>query len=176
MKLVPQRFLPPPLPITHTANGIEWAKDDKDATYLSSYQNMALRSTLTTDRIKKKHPKGVAYDFSCPVLSQDVIKQRICQHCGLYLSSLKAKSLRITSCRIDKNNHDEIEKPRVRPTRVAARRQRELLCVMEFQEMELAAMDEVDFDDLDNGANFETDLGTPIIDTDDISPTWIDED
>ena len=67
---------------------------------------MALRSTLTTDRIKKKYPKGVPYDFSCPVLSQDVIKQRICQHCGLYLSSLKAKSLHITSCRIDKNNHD----------------------------------------------------------------------
>ena len=176
LKLVPQRFLPPPLPITHTANGIEWAKDDKDATYLSLYQNMVLRSTLTTDRIKKKYPKGVPYDFSCPVLSQDVIKQRICQHFGLYLSSLKAKSLHITSCRIDKNNHDEIEKPRVRPTRVAARRQRELLCVMEFQEMEWAAMDEVEFDDLDNVANFETDLGTPIINTDDISPIWIDED
>ena len=58
----------------------------------------------------------------------------------------------------------------------AARRQREVLCVMEFQEMEWAAMDEVDFVDLDNVANFETDLGTPIIDTDDISPIWIDED
>ena len=47
---------------------------------------------------------------------------------------------------------------------------------MEFQEMEWAAMDEVHFDDLDNVANFETDLGTPIIDTDDISSIWIDED
>ena len=124
---------------------------------------------MTTERIKKKYPKGVPYDFSSPVLSQDVIKQRICQRCGLYLSSLKAKSLHITSCRIDKNNHDEIEKLRVRPTRVAACRQSELLCVMEFQEMEWAAMDEVDFDDLDNVANSETDLGTPIIDADDIS-------
>ena len=64
----------------------------------------------------------------------------------------------------------------MRPTRVAARRQCELWCIMEFQEMEWASMDEVDFDDLDNVANFETDLGTPIIDTDDISPIWIDED
>ena len=32
LKLVPQRFLPPPLPITLTANGIKWAKDDNDVT------------------------------------------------------------------------------------------------------------------------------------------------
>ena len=42
LKVVPKRFLPSPLPVVHTRNGIEWAKDDKDATYLSLYQNISL--------------------------------------------------------------------------------------------------------------------------------------
>ena len=32
LKVLPKRFLPPPLSVVHTRNGIEWAKDDKDAT------------------------------------------------------------------------------------------------------------------------------------------------
>ena len=31
LKVVPERFLPPPLPVAQSTNGIEWAKDDKDA-------------------------------------------------------------------------------------------------------------------------------------------------
>ena len=45
-KVVPKRFLPPPLPVVHTRNGIESAKDDKDATYLSLYQNISLQNVL----------------------------------------------------------------------------------------------------------------------------------
>ena len=30
LKVVPERFLPSPLPVVHTRNGIEWAKDDKE--------------------------------------------------------------------------------------------------------------------------------------------------
>ena len=46
LKVVPKRFLPSPLPVVHTRNGIEWAKDDKDATYLSLYQNISLQNAL----------------------------------------------------------------------------------------------------------------------------------
>ena len=38
LKVVPKRFLPPPLPVVHTRHGTEWAKDDKDATYLSLFR------------------------------------------------------------------------------------------------------------------------------------------
>ena len=41
-----KRFLPPPLPVVHTCNGIQWAKDDKDATYLSLCQNISLQNAL----------------------------------------------------------------------------------------------------------------------------------
>ena len=43
---IPKRFLPPPLPVVHARNEIELAKDDKDATYLSLYQNISLQNAL----------------------------------------------------------------------------------------------------------------------------------
>ena len=45
LKVVPKRFLPPPLPVVHTRNGTEWAKD---ATYLSLYQNIFLQNAYSS--------------------------------------------------------------------------------------------------------------------------------
>ena len=100
LKVVPKRFLPLPLPVVHMRNGIEWAKDDKDATYLSLYHNISLQNALMPAQAIKKFPKGIPYDYSCPSVDQDMIKRRMCSHCGLYSSSLKAKSLHEASCRV----------------------------------------------------------------------------
>ena len=86
LKVVPKRFLPPPLPVVHTRNGIELAKDDKDANYLSVYQNISLQNAL------------IPYDYSCPSMDHDIIKRQLFSHCGLYFLSLKAKSLHEASC------------------------------------------------------------------------------
>lgn len=83
LKVVPERFLPPPTPVIHTRNGIEWAKDDKDATYLSLCQNISLRYTLMSNQATKKYPKGIPYNYSCPSVKQGLIKRRICSYCGL---------------------------------------------------------------------------------------------
>ena len=107
----------------------------------------------------KKFPKGIPYDYSCPFVDQDMIKRRTCSHCGLYSSSLKAKSLHEASCRVTESRVENTTEC-VRPLRVAARRQRELLCVMAFQEMEWTSMDE---------------FGTPVFDTDEVVPMWSDE-
>ena len=54
LKLMKHRFLPPPLPVVLSSTGIEWAKDDKEATYLplfqkvTIYQNMSVRNFLGT--------------------------------------------------------------------------------------------------------------------------------
>ena len=68
---------------------------------------------------------------------------------------------------------------RVRPLRVAARRQRELLCVMAFQEIEWASMNEVDAEDFDlsNITDYENEneFSTPVFDTDEVVPIWSDE-
>lgn len=74
-------------------------------------------------------------DYSWPAVKQDLIKQRICSNCGLYLGTIKAKTLYKASYMVTEGlNKSEIE--RVQPLRNAACRQRELLCVMGFQGME----------------------------------------
>ena len=75
LKVVPKRSLPPPLPVVHMRNGIEWAKDDKDATYLSLCQNISLQNPLmpaqTTSRymLHDTSTCGSRYDQTTNVLS-----------------------------------------------------------------------------------------------------------
>ena len=178
MKVVPKRFLPSPLPVVHTRNGIEWAKDDKDATYLSLYQNISLQNALMPAQATKKFPKGIPYDYSCPSVDQDMIKRRMCSHCSINFSSLKAKLLDGASCRVTESRIENTTE-RVRPLRVAARRQRELLCVMAFQEMERALINEVDAEDFDlsniSDDENESEFGTSVFDTDEVVSIWSDE-
>ena len=126
----------------------------------------------------KKFPKGIPYDYSCPSVDQDMIKRRMCSHCGLYFLSLKAKSLHGVSCRVTESRIENTTE-RVRPLRVAARRQRELLCVMGFQEIEGASMDEVDAKDFDlsniTDDENENEFGTPVFDTDEVVPILSNE-
>ena len=100
LKVVPKIFLPPPLTVVHTPNGIEWVKDDKDLTILSLYQNISLENALIPAQGTKTFPKRIPYHYSCPSVDQDMIKRRMCSHCGLYFSSLKANSLHGASCRV----------------------------------------------------------------------------
>ena len=66
LKVVKNRFLPPPISVTHTTtSGLKWAKRDVDAHYLSLTQNLALKSQLGVT-VLKNFPKGIPYDYSCP--------------------------------------------------------------------------------------------------------------
>ena len=56
-------FLPPPLPVVYSSTGIEWAKDNKEASYLSLFQNIALNGSLLPKHANTKFPKGVPYDY-----------------------------------------------------------------------------------------------------------------
>ena len=57
------RLLPSPLPVFYSSSGIEWARDDKEASYLSLFQNIALNGSLLLKHANKKFPKkGVSYD------------------------------------------------------------------------------------------------------------------
>ena len=107
-----------------------------------------------------------------------MIKRRMCSHCDLYFPSLKAKSLHVASCRVTEGRIENATE-RVRPLRAAARLQRELLCVMAFQEMEWVLINEVDTEyfDLSNITDDEneSEFGTPVFDTDEVVPIWSDE-
>ena len=107
-----------------------------------------------------------------------MIKRRMCSHCGLYFSSLKAKSLQGASYRVTEGRIENTTE-RVRPLRIAARRQRELLCVMAFQEMEWALIHQDDAEDFDlsniTDDENENGFGTSVFDTDEVVPIWSDE-
>ena len=174
LKAVPKRFLPSPLPVIHARNGIESAKDDKDATYLTLYRSISLQNALMYAPATNKFPKGITYNYCSPSVDQHMIKRRMCCHCGLYFSSLKAKLPHGTSCRFTKCRIENTTEP-AQPLQVAASRQRELLCVMPFQEMEWAFTDEVDAKDfeLSNITVMKTKANLVLVfDTDEVIPIW----
>ena len=170
LKVIKNRFLPPPIPVIYSQNGIERAKDDKEASYLSLFQNIALQASLTPKQAIKKFPKGIPYNYSCPS-TKDVLTGRLCYHCGLYFGSIKSTVNHSSYCRTKAETSTAAVTRKVRPQRVAARRQKELLCAMAFQELEWHAIDDVDFDDNQvDISEIAPKSGTPVIE--DIQPIW----
>ena len=88
LKIMKDRFLPPPLPVVFSSTGIEWAKDDKEAPYL--FQNVALKGNLLPKHVSTKFRRGIPYDYSCPSM-KDALMARVCTHCDLYFESIKSK-------------------------------------------------------------------------------------
>ena len=124
-------------------------------------------------------PKGIPYDYSCPVV-QEFINRRLCSTCGLYLASLKELA---SHKKLHKENEEQSQRnendppppqePRRRPQRIAARRQRELLCAFQFQELEWAEMDDVDTEGLVIPDVTSVESGTPVIESQE--PYWSED-
>ena len=68
---------------------IEWAKYDKEAKYLSLFQNIAVSTNLLPEKAKKEFPNGIPYDYSCPS-TKDILERRVYKRCGLYVGSIKS--------------------------------------------------------------------------------------
>ena len=96
--------------------------------------------------------------------------------CGLYLASIKEvplleqmyKNQKTTPSDIpskppSKQSAKTLQPPRLRLQRVAARRQKELLCVFQFQELESMELDDVDTEGLVIPPVSSIKSGTPII-------------
>ena len=62
-----------------------------------------------------------------------------------------------------KQSAETVQPPRLRPQRVAARRQKELLCAFQFQELEWMELDDVNNEGLDIPPVSSIKTGTPII-------------
>ena len=75
--LVPDRFLPPPIPVTQAAGGLKLSnKVSGGAVYLTLSQNLAMKSALITENMKKKYKEEVSYDYSNPAVSTETFKKR----------------------------------------------------------------------------------------------------
>ena len=92
LKVVKDKFLPPPVSVTRTAtSGVKWVKRDVDAQYLSLTQNLALKAQLGVTALKN-FPKGIPNNCSYPA-AQNIMERRLCSKCGLFLVSIKEVSL-----------------------------------------------------------------------------------
>ena len=162
LNVIKERFLPP-LPVTRSSgNGLEWARKDKDATSLSLFQNITLKSSLFPKHAGRKFPKGTPYDYSCPAVKND-LEKRICPRCGIYFGIIKQMTLHYSYCRAQGSSNvvPESAPPpviKVRPQRVAARCGGEVLCAMAMQELEWHAIEDIDYDDLDDSPDVLEDI------------------
>lgn len=178
--LVKDRFLPPPLPLAQTNDGLCCSVEDSNARYPSLFVHMALDKSVLPARAEKKFSKGLPYDFSCPSI-QTVLPRRICGHCGKYFASIRSLKDHGKDC-IEKANsrpnaQTGLPVPRVRPQRLAAKRQRELMCVLtalDNEEYEWHDEDDVDYSGLVMPPQRVGGTGTPLLPVGSRQPVWQD--
>lgn len=125
----------PPVPVVYSPSGTEWTKDYKKASYLSLFQNSGLNPSLVPKQANSKFPNRIPYDYSWPS-TKNSLTSRVCGHCGMYFGSIKSMQKHLSYCRTKKESRTvakSFETRKVRPQKVEARRQKELLCAMAFQ-------------------------------------------
>ena len=172
------RFLPGPLPLRQTKlNGVTVSINDPMAKYPCVFVRKAM-SKVIFPRSAAKYPSGLPYDFACPSL-QDTLPSRTCKNCGLYFASMKSLKGHNNSCiakeRKGKGKGEVSVSNYVRPVRVAARRQRELMCVVRYMETEdIEWHDEEDVQFSGNIPQKSVESGTPVILMDGIQAPWTD--
>ena len=178
--LLKQQFLPPPLPLVQTEDGLQCKIDDGNAQYPSLFVALALDKCMLPPRAHKLFPKCIPYDFACPSI-QIVLQKRICNFCGHYCATIKSITEHIKTC--SKKGNSETNQvsnsvpAKLRPQRLAAKRQRELMCLvkyMENHEYEWHDLDDVDTTGLDEPKEISVEDGTPIMSVDDREPVWKD--
>lgn len=138
-----------------------------------------------SERASKKYEKGLPHDFACPTVQNDLHK-RTCVTCGLYFGTITSLKSHKHHCAKQKQDgpktHAATDRPiKVRPVRVAARRQRELMCIISYMENEVPEWyDESDVDmttvlkNQHDIPSVTTKAGTPLNDI--VSePVWANE-
>lgn len=144
--LITDRFLPPPLPVAQTSCGLkipERSTDGSSHTFPSLFAAQSLKVDEILPRSSNPY-RTIPYDLYCPSV-QSVISDRVCKKCHLYFSSLVM--LRNHSL-THKQESLIVPLQRIRPQRVAARRQRELMVII-ANEINGESADWIEEEDLD---------------------------
>jgi hypothetical protein len=147
--VVPLRFLPPPIPLQQTiAEGLQSPDRSSPGEHTKFPPLFVAPSINWADVLPKstRSFKQLPYDLYCPSV-QCVLLERICKEYGLYFASkvlLKQHAI----------IHKKAKEPpaalrRVRPVRVAARRQREMMAIIVNQMGGPEQADWMDEDELD---------------------------
>lgn len=167
--ILPDGFLPPPHLLHQSSSGIVIpTANDKKSKFAPLLLNLASKIKPKSDEFKI-----IPYDFHCPSI-QEALNNRICKICGIYFASNKSMLNHKKSIHINLKE-DEHEKPvKIRPERVAARRAKELLCIMSSENEEVDWLDEDDviLDKNNNFLNSEESSAIKITEIESI-PTWL---
>lgn len=227
--IVPIRFLPDPIPIVQTNEGLEApnppGSKDEQKTFLPLFSSLAIskESILPASILESTNHQRLPYDQYCPSV-QSVLKGRICKDpdCGLYFASkvmlnnhrkihMKTKN-RTQNASLDTDStHDEptddataetqtenvvqetteptqrgaksstAPSKRIRPIRIAAQRQREMMAIIANTENGQEDVEWIDEEDLDlTGVTIPEDNDehlTPVISiSKHLSSPWVDDD
>ena len=129
-RVIPERFLPPPLPLVQGENGLEIADRNGD-TSTHKFPSLFVRRSIQVEEMLPRSGmvfKIMPYDLFCPSVQSSLV-DRVCKICHLYFASL-------VMLRQHASQLKQVVVPtkKVRPLRVAARRQRELMVVIAREE------------------------------------------
>jgi len=152
--ILPEGFLPPPLMVWQSESGLAAADiASPDGKFLDLFSRLAIRLEP-----KAAGFKAVPYDFYCPSVRAQ-LSIRSCKTCGIYHSSKKA--MEAHSADLHSSQFCPAPIVRQRPSRVAAQRANELLCIFrDNDEYETAEWLDEDFVELPHKIEQSTKKGT----------------
>ena len=144
------RFFPPLIPICQSEHGLTVPEQ-------SDHENHKFPSLFAAQLIKIEEIlprtlcelKILPYDLFCPSVHSNIV-DRCCKICNVYFASNVILKQHLVIHRRPKQVEPEsVPPPRVRPIRVAARRQRELMAIIAAESSKAEQCDWMDEDDLD---------------------------
>ena len=127
--LLSSRFLPPPIPLMQTSEGLK--APEPESQIGSKFTSLFLAMVVKQDVLPRclTGYQAMPFDAYCPSV-QSVLMRRICKKCGLYHASMTSLKAHTRVCGIEQII------PRTRLVRLAARRQRELIAIIAYDNME----------------------------------------
>lgn len=132
--LIQDRFLPPPVPIRQSTDGLralELTENEPQKFPSSLFLLIGAKISNLLPRWAKSFTI-LPYDAFCPSV-HSCISDRICKHCHIYFASQVMLKKHISIHRAAARALN-VSNKRVRPTRIAAKRQREMMAVIAMQE------------------------------------------
>lgn len=144
--LIPSRFLPPPIPIHQSEEGLkapESRADQENHRFPSLFVSLALKWEDLLPRSTRSF-KQLPFDLYCPSVQKTLV-ERICKVCHVYFASKVMLQKHFVL-------HKAVAPPpvvKIRPQRLAAKRQRELMVVIISEEREEETVESIHEDDLD---------------------------
>ncbi|CAH0397156.1 unnamed protein product [Chilo suppressalis] len=141
--LLPNGFLPPPIKLQQTQNGLRVSQvNSDDGTYLNLFARLAVKLQPEAADFQQ-----IPYDWFCPSV-HDKLASRTCKECGIYHTSNKTLLQHLKNLHPKRKKKDEVVR-RIQPTRIAARRARELLCILGDEKAGTENAEWIDDDEVD---------------------------